>query len=50
MDVGGNVKLSSLAAVGWYGKLIQNFILLFLKNPMQDRIVLLDSESGAKNL
>jgi len=35
-------------AVGWLGKIIQNFIL-FLKNPVHYKILLLDSASVAKH-
>ena len=49
MDVGGNGKLSYQVAAGWFGRLIQNFVLLFLKNPVHYKILLLDSESVAKH-
>jgi len=45
VGVGGNGKLSYQVAVGWFGKLIQNVILLFLKTPVHYKILLLDSVS-----
>jgi hypothetical protein len=49
VDVGGNGKLSYQVAVGWFGKLVQNFAFLFLKNPVHYKILLLDSESVTKH-